>query len=76
MDITGESGDEVDVLDMVVVFEDALIEMRDTPAERNVIHEQFRQCRCCLGSIGVAPCAERNENLLLLVECHIAMHHG
>ena len=48
------------------VVEYGLIEVRDAPAERDVIVEERRECLCCLSSIGVSPSAERNENLLCL----------
>lgn len=50
--------------------------MGDAPAERDVEVEEIRQFCCCLACVRVTPCAERNQNLFLLVESHVTVHHG
>ena len=76
MYIAGQCGQVLDVLHVLVVLEDALIQVRDTPAQGDVIVEQLRQLGGSLTRVGVTPCTERHQNLLLLVEGHIAVHHG
>ena len=61
---------------MFLVVENSLVEVRDAPTQGNVIVEQLRELGGSLSSVGVTPCAEGNQNLLLLVEGHIAVHHG
>ena len=61
---------------MLFAIENALIEVRDAPAQWDVVVEEVRELACSLASVGVAPCAERHENLLVLAECHVTMHHG
>ena len=61
---------------MLLVVENALIEVGNAPAQRNVVNEKFGQLCSCLGGVGVTPCAERHEDVLILVESHVAVHHG
>ena len=58
------------------VVEYSLIQMRDAPAERNVEVEELRKGSGSFAGVGVAPCTERNENLAVLIERHVAVHHG
>ena len=76
MDIAGEGSEILDILHMGIVVEYALIEVADAPAERNVVVEELAEFSSSLAGIGVAPSAERHENLLVLIESHIAVHHG
>ena len=61
---------------MLVILENALIEMGNAPAQRDVVVEELGELGGSLTGIGVTLGAERYEDLLLLVECHIAVHHG
>ncbi len=55
--------------------QDRLIEVRNTPALRNVKLEEFRELFRGLPGNGVAPGAKRDELLPGLVKSQIAMHH-
>ena len=50
--------------------------MRDTPSLRNVVVEFFEKnfrsftCDC------ISPCTERNKKFIILIECHISVHHS
>ncbi len=61
---------------MLLVVEYGLIEMADAPAERNVVDEQVAEHSGSLGRVGVSPCTERHKDVALLVERHVAVHHG
>ena len=76
MHITCQGGQELDVPYMLLVVEDTLIEMRNTPTQGDIIVEEFRELGSCLSRIGISPGTERNKYLVLFVESHIAMHHG
>ena len=76
MYIAGQGGEVLDVVYVLVVVEDALVQVTDAPAQGDVIIEQLRQLGSGLARIGVAPCAERHQDFLLLIEGHIAVHHG
>ena len=76
MDETGKGSEIVDVTYVLLVVEYCLIEVGNAPTERNIVYEQLRQGSGSLGGVGVAPGTERNKYFLLLVECHVAVHHG
>ena len=76
MNIAGEGGQILDAGDVLFPVEDALVEMRDAPAQGNVVVEELAQLGSSLARVGVAPSAEGHQYLLLLVESHIAVHHG
>ena len=61
---------------MLLVVKYCLVQVADTPAQRNVIVEQFGKLGSGLARVRIAPGTEGHQNLLLLVECHIAVHHG
>ena len=61
---------------MVLFVEYCLIEVGDAPSQRDVEVEQFRELGGSFRCVGVSPCAERGKYLLLLVECHVSVHHG
>ena len=61
---------------MLLVVENALVEMGDAPAERDVVVEELGEFSSSLSGIGVTPSAEGNHDFVLLVESHIAVHHG
>ena len=61
---------------MLLIVEDSLIKMTDAPTQGDVVVEEFREFCSCLAGVGIAPCAERHKNLLLLVESHVAVHHS
>ena len=64
-----------DVPDVLFAVEYRLIQMRNAPALRYVEAEQRRQRRGGVGGHGVLPCAERHEQLPVLVEREVAVHH-
>ena len=76
MYIASQRGQELDVLHVLVTVQDALVQVRDAPAQGDVVVEQLAELGSCLASVRVTPCAERHQNLLLLVEGHVAVHHG
>jgi len=60
---------------MLLAVQDGLIQMGDAPSLRDVEPEQLRQLvRRFLGD-GIAPGAERDHQLILLIEGHVAVHH-
>ena len=71
-----QRGQILDIGDVLLVVEDGLVEVRNRPAQGDIIVEQLRQLGSGLTRIGVTPSAEGHQNLLLLVESHIAVHHG
>ena len=76
MDITGQRGLELDIAYVLLVVKNALVEMGDAPAERDVVVEELGEFSGSLSGIGVTPSAEGNHDFVLLVESHIAVHHG
>ena len=74
--VTGERGQEGDVTHVFLVVEDGLVEVRDAPAQGDVIDKELREFGSGLRGIGVAPCAEGHQDLTLVVEGHVAVHHG
>ncbi len=50
--------------------------MRNAPALGDVELEQIGEFLCRLSGHGVAPGAKRDEQVAVLVECHVAVHHG
>jgi hypothetical protein len=76
MYIACEGGEVLDVLHVFIILEDALIQMADTPAEGDVVVEELGELGSGLTGIGITPSAEGYEDLLLLVESHIAVHHS
>ena len=73
--IAGQRGQVFDVGNMLLVVKYALVKVADAPAKGNVVVEQFRKLGGCFTGIRVTPRAEGNENLLLLVEGHVTVHH-
>ena len=76
MYVAGQRGQILDVADVLLIVEDGLIQVADAPAQRDVVVEELRQLGSSLARIGVAPSAERHHYFLLLVEGHVAVHHG
>ena len=76
MYIACQRGQVFNVLDVLVAFENALVEVRDGPTQRNVVVEEFREFCSSLSGVGVTPGPEGHQNLLLFVEGHVAVHHG
>ncbi len=67
---------KMNVLYVILAVQDRLIQMRNAPSLRNIVVEQLRQLFCCLAGNGVAPGAERYQQLILVVKRQIAVHHG
>ena len=61
---------------MLFVIENGLVQVRDRPAFWDVELEEFRQLFVSFMRIGIAPGAERNKELTVLIEGEVAMHHG
>ena len=76
MDVACQSGLELDFLHMLLIVEDALIQMTDAPTQGDVVVEELGELCCSLTGVGVAPGAEGHENLIVGTECHIAVHHS
>ena len=76
MYVTSQGGEVLDVGHVLLIVEDALVEVADAPAQGDVVVEELRELCSGLTGIGVTPGAERHQNLLLLVEGHVAVHHG
>jgi hypothetical protein len=75
VDVAGERGEEVDVGHVRLVVEHGLVEVRDRPPQRDVDPEELRQHGGRSVGVGVAPGAERCEQLALFVEREVAVHH-
>ena len=73
MDIASECGQEVDLAYVLLAIQDSLIYVGDAPTQWDIEVEEFRQLSCCLGSIGVTPCAERHEDVLLLLDFAVVL---
>ena len=76
MDIAGQRGQVADGADMGLFVQDRLIKVRNAPTLGNVELEQSGELLCRLSGDGVAPGAKRDEQVAVLVECHVAVHHG
>ena len=76
MDITGEGSEVLDVCDVLLVVENSLVEVADGPTEGDVVVEELGELCSGLAGVGVTPGAEGHEDLLFLVEGHVAVHHG
>ena len=76
MDVPFERRLEYDVLDVLFAVQNGLIEMRHRPTRGDVIVEKLGELIARgLGAV-VSPGAEGHEKLVVLVEDHIAVHHG
>ena len=75
VDVAGERGQVADALHVGLAVQDGLIQVRDAPAERNVIVEELGELRGGGTGVGVAPGAERSQQVAFLVERHVAVHH-
>ena len=76
VNVACQRGQELNVLHMFLVVEDSLVEVADAPAQGDVVVEELRQFGGSLARVGVAPGAEGHQDLLLLVEGHVAVHHS
>ena len=61
---------------MVFAVQDALIEVRDSPAQRDVEIKAIGQSVCRFLCVRIAPGLERCQELSLCIKGHVAMHHG
>ena len=50
--------------------------MSDAPSLGNVKPEGFGQLQGSLLGHGISPGAEGNQQFILVVECHVSVHHG
>ena len=76
MDIARERGDVGDVFDVGFAVQDGLIQVRSGPALRDVEAEGLGQLVRGLAGHGVLPGAEGREQVPVLVEGQIAVHHA
>ncbi len=53
-----------------------LIEVSDAPTVGDVKLEQLSEFLCCLRGRGVSPRTKRDEEISVLFECHVTVHHG
>ncbi len=60
---------------MGFAVEYGLIEMRDAPAQRYVVDKELGELFGRRSGVGVAPCAEGHEYLLVFAKRHVAVHH-
>ena len=61
---------------MGLAVQDGLVKVRDAPAQGDVVNKKLGQTGGSGAGVGVAPRAEGHEDVLLLVEDHVAVHHG
>ena len=64
------------ILDVLLAVEHRLVEVRNAPALRNVESEKFRKFGSRRLGDGISPCAERNQQVVVLIERHVAVHHA
>ena len=76
MYVAGKGCQIINLIYVLLAVQDGLIYVGDTPAQGDVEAEQRRKIGCSLAGVGVAPRAERHEDVLILAESHIAVHHG
>ena len=76
MDISGKGREEYDILYVRFPVQNALVQMREAPAERHIELKEFAQRFCCGTGVGVAPGTEWNQQPAGRVEGHVAVHHG
>ena len=76
MDPAGKGGQIGNILYVALIVQDRLVKMAEAPALRHVEGEQIRKRVGRLAGNGVAPGAERNQEIHAGIEGEIAMHHG
>ena len=76
MDIAGQRGQIADILDVGFLVQDRLVEVGNAPALGNVELEQIGEFLCRLPGHGVAPGAKRDEQISVLIEGQVAVHHA
>ena len=76
MNITGKGSEVFDAGNVLLIVENALVKVRDAPAQGNVVVKELRELGSSLTGVGVTPCAEGNENLLLFIKGHVTVHHS
>ena len=76
MDISRKRVDVRDVLDVLLAVQYCLVEVRNAPALGDVESEKFRQFGSSLLGYRISPGAERNQQIIILVERHVAVHHA
>ena len=76
MDVTSQRGQELNVFYMGLFVEDGLIQVGDAPTKGNIEIEELGELGRSLAGVGVAPGAERHEDIAVGAERHITMHHG
>ena len=74
--VTGERGEEVDAGDVLLAVEDGLVDMANAPALGRVERKELGELVGRLRGGGVAPGAERDEQVAVGVEGQVAVHHG
>ena len=75
VDVAGERGEEADLRHVRLVVEDRLVVVGDRPPQRDVVAEELGELgRGALGR-GVAPRTEGDEELAVVVEREVAVHH-
>ncbi len=76
VDVSGKGGQVGNPRNMLLPVEHRLIQMGDRPPLGNMKAEKFRQCCCGGAGNGVLPCTEGREQVPVLVEGQIAVHHS
>ena len=76
MDITCQRGQEADLPDVGFLVQYRLVEVGDAPTLGDIELKQVSQFILCLTGHGVSPGAKRDEQIAVLIERHIAVHHG
>src|SRR5215469_16227638 len=76
MDIACQGGLIADILDMGFLVQYRLIEVGNAPTKRNVELEQLSECCGSPRGRRVPPGTKRGEQISVLIECQITVHHG
>ena len=76
VDVSGQRRQEVNGGHMGLAVQNGLVEVRDAPAQGDVVNKELGQPGGGGTGVRVAPRAEGYEDVLLLVEGHVAVHHG
>ena len=76
MNIACQRAQIADIPDMGFPVQDRLVEVGNAPALGDVELEQVGEFLGGLPGHGVSPGTERDEQVGILIEGHIAVHHG
>ena len=76
VDVARQRVDRGHAADVTFPVAQGLVEVSHAPAHRNIEAEQICQLVCGSGGVGIAPRAEGHKEMIVLIKCKVAVHHG